>query len=311
MTLLYKRKSRLSIGPPGGELRRWEGLRLTFDVTKTVTPEPNKASIQIYNLSKDSRSRIQQKKDQVVLEVGYENDSWEELFRGEIRFVSNQKFGGDIATTIESGDSDTAWNDILLNETIGPGTSGVSVNQIFSRLKEIFTTEMKSIFGENAGVVPNFDSVIQEVSSKARSAINSELRTSTGKFRKGLTLTGSFGDVMKKLTERVGVDFFMNNQTLYVLKQDDILDLPALLFSPTTGLINIPRNLEKGGIQFQTLIVSGIIPGRGCVIKNSDFVDGDLTWKITRANFSGDNYGANWQATIDAALIAEEVRTAS
>ncbi len=310
---LFKRKARLSVGPPGGELIEFSSdLKLTFNISKTIDAEPNKASIKIYNLNATSRSQIEQKGNVVKLELKYDISPFEIVYNGEIRFTQTKQENADRATFIESGDGDTAFNGILLNETIGPGEGdnpGVSVQEIFARMKEIFTDKMAEKFGSPSGSDPSvdadYDRIIAAVSGEATSIIDGVLRTSSGKFRKGKTLKGTFGNVMDKLSERVGVDFFINNQTMYVLEKTKILDLDSLLFTADTGLIGVPSKLEDGSIQIKTLIVPGLLIGRGIVVSSKE-ISSLRQWKTNRLQIVGDTKGPQWNATIDATLVGEQ-----
>jgi hypothetical protein len=295
MAVLYRRRARLSVGPPGGELKIWEGLRIVFNITKTIDAEPNKASIQIYNLNQDSRDRIQRKRDVVKLEIAYGNEPLEEIFNGEIRFVDHRKQNADMMTAIESGDGDTPWSDIHLSETMGARNVGTSVSQVFARLKQIFNDEMRNHFGTDPSIVADFDAIIDEITQEATSDISVI-------FRKGISLRGEFGKVMDRMCERVGLNFFINNQTMYVLKQTATLNLEPILLTPETGLIGSPRKTEDGGLQVKSLIVPGLLVGREIVVESRE-VSGLRGWKITRLNLRGDTEGDDWTATTDSELL--------
>ena len=52
----FDRSASVVIGVPGGQGKRYAGLRIRFTVERDLKPSPNTAKVEIYNLSEDSRA---------------------------------------------------------------------------------------------------------------------------------------------------------------------------------------------------------------------------------------------------------------
>jgi hypothetical protein len=84
-------------------------LKIEFDIEKTNTIAPNSATIKIYNLSENSRGLISNiKKPQdawVLLRAGYQDEQGaQDIYKGNIIRITNQKEPPNIITTIETQD---------------------------------------------------------------------------------------------------------------------------------------------------------------------------------------------------------------
>lgn len=297
MTVLFLRQARLTISPPGEEGRAFENLRITFNISKTISPEPNKAFIRIYNLSRESRNRILMRSNLVQLEVAYSDAPLSTLFFGDLRFVSHKKVKADWISELECGDGDPAWRDIRVNEFSGPNTQ---VSQVFRTMKEVYDRELRQIIGNvESSVYAGYDQVVSQISGEATSNTNAAPSEASASFLNGISLSGKFGRVMTNICNRAGLNFFINNQTIYIIQKNAILDMEPIVVSPTSGLIGRPVITESGGLSGSTLILPGMIPGRGIVVESQELVE-NQDFKLTRINFDGDTYDKGWYANFEA-----------
>ncbi len=307
---LFHRRASVIIQPPGDERNPWENLRISFEVGKTIDTEPNKGTVTIYNLSRESRNRIQQKRDILILKVAYRNRPFETLYIGEIRFVSHRKEGAEWLTVCECGDGDSALNQLQVSNTFGPGTTIV---QVFESLRIDLINSLAPI---GYSVSSNFNQVISSISGFATSDENTEPLTSTGVFSKGITLFGTFGSIINELAGKLGIDVFFNNLTLYALKKNETLGLDPIYLTPRTGLIGSPRALEDGGYAITALITPDFIPGRKITFETvslsrqrvPQLVTG---MKINRIDFSGDTWEQQWYADCEVSIPSLGLRSAA
>ena len=112
MTELFRRTARLQIGETLIEHGRdARGVDFDFNITRTITKHPNTADINVYNLSPDNRSALQepiQDGDQqnipVILHAGYVDSRPTLIFSGDLREARSKREGTNIVTNISSGD---------------------------------------------------------------------------------------------------------------------------------------------------------------------------------------------------------------
>ena len=113
-------------------------------------------------------------------------------------------------------------------------------------------------------------------------------------------MNAAFGRIMTVMCEKVGINFWINNQTLHVLKITDVLTLDPLLLKPDTGLLGSPTLTEDGGVRFRCLIVPGILIGREAFLSSRYAFGG---WKIVSFQLQGDTDGPMWNADVEGATF--------
>lgn len=109
--------------------------RIRFDITKSVEPEKNNARVEVYNLSPNTRSRIQ-RNGLVKILAGYQNNlGYEEVGQGNVTDVSHVMNIPDIVTTIyvKDGVKATRGKNISLSFDDKASLSHV-INAISSKL---------------------------------------------------------------------------------------------------------------------------------------------------------------------------------
>jgi len=150
-----------------------EDLRVKFNVEKSLVGYPNKANIQIYNMSVSSRQEIEEENIEVKLHAGYENPPL--LFSGNIVNVLHQKQGVDWITTLYCGDAIKDINDSIINKTLAPGAT----------TETIFNELVESMEGVTKGITKGLTNCISGKQSLLRS----------------LQLTGNVKDWLKKIAD--------------------------------------------------------------------------------------------------------------
>jgi len=128
MARQYKRVYELTVIPPGGEARIIRGLRVNFEITKSILSFPNLARITLYNPNQDTLSALEEKYTRIVLNAGYEGDL-RLLFKGDVRNVFQTKTGRDRLLTIYSGDGEKSWQNATFNKTLSESLSFSSAIQ--------------------------------------------------------------------------------------------------------------------------------------------------------------------------------------
>lgn len=275
MAELWKRKCRLTFGERGSEGKVIDSLDMDFTIDKNTGSEPNKGTITVYNLNKDSRGIFTQEIELFcILEVSYADEPFHKIFSGDIIFATSTKEGADWVTKIDAGDGFRDLNRTTFQKSWKKGASTKSI------LREILNSfKYTSVEG--------FDRV------KGRSL--------NGK----LTVDGNLHQAIDKILLQEGLTWTVQDEILRILSPYEVLDTEVALLKPTSGLINTPfaqeltlpnyengeKNIKVSGIRFKTLIVPNVLPTRAVRIESESTV-GDF--KCIKARYSGSNYGNDW-----------------
>lgn len=166
--LLFNRQSRLIVGDLDTQ-----GLRINFNVEKSLVGYPNLANIKVYNLKASNRQLIEKDGLEVQLYAGYEDLVL--LFKGQIINVVHQKQGTDWISTIYAGDSTQALNEATINKTLA---AGITPEQILTELT-----------GEIKGVTKGLTEGVKNCISGKQSLL------------RGLILSGSVRDFLRQLAD--------------------------------------------------------------------------------------------------------------
>lgn len=277
----YKRSYRLLISPQEGESRLIRGLRISFEITKSVLSYPNLARLEIYNLSDETISYLQRKFTKVVIEAGYEGNI-KLLFTGDIRNVFHTKVGPDRMTTIYAGDGEQDWQNSTFNRTF---INSVSISSVIQEVLSSFSNlTIRSLEG------------IPDVADKIR----------------GISLSGSSKDIMNDFAEEYNLDWSIQDGEIIVTPRALAMSgEEAVLITSATGMVGSPT-LTEIGADVTCLLNPDLLPNRAFKIEsvNTDVQIGNLYfrnisktsaegfYKIQEVIFKGDSMEGDWLATV-------------
>lgn len=252
---LFGRKYALSVGPNGQTGKQWKDLRIVFDVTQSDAESANQSTIQVYNLSKDSRSYI--KKGQIAtLEAGYKDSDFGLICAGYIDRVSSKKQGADYVTTIEIKDG---LNFLQASSLSLSFTSGTTLNQIIDKII--------SSAGFSRGVIKGIPNKV---------------------FNAGYSAFGRPAKILKDLTTSNGLKFFVTNQQINIIPKNEQFDSRVILLDYESGLLTVEPDSE--GYQITSLLRASIKPGQ--IVKvESEAIKSNV--KVVSLTHNGDLFG-NW-----------------
>lgn len=277
MSLLWDRKASVTFGPKGGTGIKVSDLRVSFDVEKTSESNPNKAKIQIYNLSEASRGILKTKESQfILLEIGY-GDVIDQLFIGDVERSFTQRSGADFVTTIEAADGGQALNESKIDKSYSAGV----------KLKTVIDDAMQAMKDTGQIVVGSLTNIKDEVAQN------------------GITVSGLAKKVIDNISNKMGLEFSVQDNEAVIL--DPAVDTGELevLLTPTTGLIGSPQlgkiDEKVEGVEFKALIqTTKFRPGRAVKLEAKD-IDGLI--RVIKAKFIGDTHATAWFVTCEGTLL--------
>lgn len=246
------------------------GLRFDFSVTKTLKPEPNKATINVYNLSLAHRLQLQAMRfPSVQLEAGYA-ETLGVIFLGKLRDAgTTKKEDGSMVTVLESGDGEKELKSSRVNVSIAKGTN---TDQI---LKQI------------AGAIGVGKGNLDDAARKIRSAFSGTANI----FSSGTVLSGLAAREMDRICKSLRLEWSVQGGKLQILERNKALEAVAIKLNKKTGMKGEPTIDNKGFVTAQAVLMSDLVPGRIVVIEG-DRVKGQF--RVEETTHSGDTYEGEW-----------------
>lgn len=286
MSRQYKRIYELTIIPASGISRVISGLRVNFEITKSILSFPNLCKLTIYNPNDETLSALQDKFTKIVFNAGYEGDI-KLLFKGEIRNIFQSKMGVDRLITIYAGDGEKDWQNSTFNKTFSETvTMKTAIQEVLSSFKDIS-------IGTTEGLPEEADKLL------------------------GQTLSGSSKDIMDEFADEYGFDWSIQDGEIITTPINSPLQGDeAVLISSATGMIGSPTVTEIGA-DVTSLLNPRLLPNRAFKIESvgSDIQMGNLffrnikrtsaegTYKIQEVIFKGDSREGDWLSSVKGSII--------
>ncbi len=183
-----------------------------FSIDRNVNSALNRLSLKIFNLSEKTRSQIFKDRfsisyKRIIFQAGY--NSLKTCFQGNIFSAFSERQGSDIVTTIESLDGGYDFENSIVSNT-------------FSK-----ETALDDIIGN---AIDSFSFITKGFISKSET-----------KKRRAVVHDGKTSDLLKK--EVSGV--FVDKEKLNILKDNEYIDEPIMLFSSESGLLGTPKRQDS------------------------------------------------------------------
>jgi hypothetical protein len=271
--LAYRTKVDTYFGTPLPNAIRIRDMRVQFAVTKTSGSEPNKADVTISNLRSDTSDQLCRKPLAVQISAGYDGTA-RHLFTGDLRYGRPVKNGTEIDTELQLGDGDRAFRYARVNRSYRQGTSAI--------------TALRDAAGSMGLRLP---SAVENAP---------ELRE---QYQSGLSLYGSARDEFTRLLAPYGYRWSIQNGSLRVTRDDDVLQGAAWLIREGDGMIDSPVITtpsspgEAPKLNVSNLLYPEITPG-GWVKVESRKVNG--IFRVEKVVHTGDTHGSDWTTAIEA-----------
>ena len=256
------------------ELLTIDGLRLKFQVERSIGSNPNQGTVEIYNLSERSRNfaNVPPEKPGVETNKGL----YVELFAGYQNFtrmiLAGNATGGssyeapEWVTKINMVDGWTQLRTANIQKSYG---AGFSMNRVIMDVVESF--------GLPIGYV--------------KPVITAET------VRTSLTLDGKNKKILDDLATTFGFRWSVQNGAINLVDRGSGLPQPAVNLSPRTGLLGTPIRTDKG-VNFRSLLIPLIVPGGKVTLSQNSVYNGSLI--VQKATYAGDTHGSEWNIDVEA-----------
>lgn len=263
-----------------------EDTAIEFKCTRTLGAWPGELDLTIYNLTAEHRNEIRhaprargaivtdpRQRTPVRLEAGYQ-EGMSLLFQGDLRRVVPAKTGPTWSLRLTAGDGYYAIRQARARRSFGPDTTVAEVARACAEFMDV---------GEG------------NVGQALAGASLDRLRDV---FPRGTVLHGNAARELTRLLRSVGLEWSIQGGVLQVLPRGGALSREGPLLSADTGLIDSPEIGRFGVVKCRTLLVPDLIPGRRVRLTSALLSQGTGTYRIERAEYSGQSDGGDWTASL-------------
>ena len=200
-----------------------DGLRVVCKAdgtTESAGSDIRKAKIDIYNLSQDTKAKLNQKNLKVIFKAGYldelDSDSLPILVSGQVSRVTHSRRGVDVITTLEVGDGYTPHTTAKVNATIKSDyLNPITAQDVLKYLVEVW----------------RYNGI-----SSDSSTIEYDFALSSVKYYSGWSGVGYLKDVMDNFCSQNGLEWYIVNSSIYVQRKG-VQEVKSAIVPNTTNLI--------------------------------------------------------------------------
>lgn len=254
-----------------------DGHRVSFEVTKTLKGEPNKATMSVYGVDAETYSALLAKKREVVVRLFAGHEIPAMVFQGnpvkagvEFKIQAPERI-----LMVEAKDGYHAYQRGRLK---GSYDGEVPLKQIVE--------EAAKQLGLPVGVID----------------IPGDLR-----FTQGIHLRGPAHRVLDRLAQSVGTDWSIQNGKLQFLPKSRVrLNSGPLYASSLNNIIGEPTKKEKG-IELTVIMDPSLLPGDRFEVRSDVLPLFNGIYKATAVRHSGDNWDQAFYTEITAIEVKEPV----
>lgn len=238
-TLQYGRKVSVIIGEASGDALDVSELRVTFQIKRSDQQTPNSATVKIYNVSQQTRDRIEKEFTRVVIQGGYEGN-FGIIFDGNVTKVRRARENEtDSYLEVSAADGDVAYNHAVVNQTLNAGSTSADHVQAAS------TAMAKH------GVKPGYTPKLEEKP-----------------LPRGKVMFGMARDFMRAIAK--------TTETVWSIQDGKLIMVPETAYVPDeipvvtaqTGLIGHPEQTQNG-IKLRMLLNPAMRIGRLIQLDNA------------------------------------------
>lgn len=247
-------------------------LRVIVKISKSLTKEPNSASITFFNLAHERRAALTSKQAAAVSVIaGYDRDRTT-LFYGSTAFVRNERSGADILTTLTTTDGGDKTRKARATLTFGPRAKAGDV--------------LRALVKHLGVKVGNLESVA--------AALNAGKGASM--FAGGVVLSGNAAHAVDNLCRSAGLEWSIQDGAIQLLNAGAASSKTAIKLTPGRLLVS-PSIDEKGVVSAQARLQADFLPGRQVQIAH-EFVNG--AFRLEKCVYSLDTHGEEWTVDFEA-----------
>jgi hypothetical protein len=255
--------------------KKYTGLRFAFQIEKSLKSEPNQAELRVWNLSEDSRKQLT-KDVYIAIDAGYEGDT-STVFKGNLNKVDHQRQGPDWVTRARIGDGEKEIKKARVSTSL---PRGAKPEQIVGNLLQSLTGVQSNGFDFKLAA----GNALSKIKQGDKAGAIKELSN-------GFTAIGSAYDKLVLLGNNMGYDVSIQDKQITFLEPDATLGELDFLYTPETGLVGSPEQVQKDHIKAKVLLNAKITPGIGIRLQS---FGPKGRYRVEKMALTGDTHGTEW-----------------
>lgn len=249
-------------------------LHIEFEVKRSLTAKvANSAEIKIYNLSQDTRKKLQGMRDVFVsLEAGYAQGQ-SLIYRGDLREAWSLKDGNDWITVLSSADSAKKRKKKRINKSFSAGTSVGAIIVACAKALQV------------------------GLGNSEKKAAGAKLWDGqSASFTTGYVASGDAVSQLDRVCRSCGIEWSIQDGQLQLLDRGRALQEKGILLTAKSGLLDSPE-LGKGNVvRCRAAMIPGLYPGRRVEVQ-SRHVNG--VYRIETTHHKGTYETSDWGAELE------------
>lgn len=256
-------------------------FRIKFTIPKHVISTALPTKVDIYNLSQDTRNFLRESELQVIVNVGWINDSFRQVFKGSLMNTVHVREGADIVSSLLCLAGFGATSRATISRT---WNSGVFIKTIVNELAELLP-----------GITINQNSI----------KINSSFKLGS----QGWSTVGTIQDSLDKLARTYGFSWWIDSGIFQALDDEEGFQGNQLIVSTENGLLlraepMLASPLQvKTGVSIITFLHPPLEPGKLVQLKSKLNPNLDGEYKIHTVNHTGDSHSDSWLSKVQSWVV--------
>lgn len=255
-------------------------LRIAFNITKSLAPSTNTANVRVWGLKQSTRNLIKDYGDEITIYAGYRDDGGTQvLFVGDTTAVYHIYDQPEIVSVFECADGDKFINQLRVNVS----------------------------FQENASV----RTIIQTVADQMGITITEFAETDNIVYREGFSYIGMGKDALSILTEKLNLQWSVQNNTLQLIPLTGTILQPAISVNENNGMQGIPQRFTyrrlflykatdapRTGYKVNVALNPYITPGSKIDLFSAH-LDIKGLQRVENVIHNGDTWGYDWTSQLE------------
>lgn len=265
--MTYGRKLELNVGGVQIKHESSADLRVSFDIQRDRSRDPNAALISIWNLAESTRDAFENLgRVLCTLDAGYLDDGAHNIFTGVLLDISSEKDAGGFRTDLTLGDDKEQRAANAHTHRTFP--EGMPVSQVLRELVKACGLE-----GGN----------ISEASSRARLAGSAELQ-------RPWLASGQALNELQHFCRALGFNWTLQDQAVLFTGLSRGSFGRGPLFD-ASNLFQAPQYDAEGNIAVSSWLVPELMPGRPFQV---DYGNTNAAFVASQTQHVGDTHGSDW-----------------
>jgi len=262
-----------------------KNFRMSFDIKKTSSTDPNTCTFTAYNLSNNTAQKLNDDKGLLTIKAGYEKaNNIETIFIGNVSLTKIIKDSTETIVTIEARDGELP---LLITRDAISFKEGVTVKQILKSIIKKFGIAIKTNIEEVNFINKNYSS--------------------------GFAYMGELKGLLDKLAKDAGLSWSIQNNELKIYNKNSTDKSTQIIVNQNTGLIGAPEKIKfkktnvTNEIEINGYIVNFLLqpkaePG-GSMLLSSQSVGDNKEFRIETVAHVGDNFDGDFKTTAEVTEI--------